>query len=554
MTRTGRHLMLLLAAALVWRALVLASLGGHPLAEWHRWDQSDMAVYLKQAERLAGGDWLARRPVRPEHAWMAAAAAPGRWASWYPPGVFYQAPLYSYLLAPLAWAGVEPGWPARALQALAGIAACLLMYGFTRRLFGPAAGLAAGLATAAYAPLLMIETQPLKEPLALALALAALALVAGWLRRPRGPAPLLAGVVVGVLAMLHEGTPPIALALLLAGLARGRRLGARGAAGFAALFLLGALLGFAPLLARNVAVGAPPLAISTRPAITWALANHPDALEGGLRWSNPTPRFAEMMDEVAAGRPLPLAVGSAWQGDWPRLLLNWARRALALLSPAESPDNTALPYFRLYVPMLWLSLDFAILLPLAAVGLARRRPRAWWAALRRGSPMALTLLWLALMVPALAAVFPLGRLRLFLLPALAPLAGLGAVGLLAALRRRRPVRLAVLAAALLLAVAIQRGIDRAWPLGGWRATDFSVASRIYLDWREPARALAELERGQELLGAAAPKALAVELAQARGLNLELAGDRAGAAREYRRALTLDPGFAPARERLAGLDE
>ena len=75
---------------------------GTPLDEWHTWDQSDMATYVEQARRLAAGDWLARDPYHPYHAWQRGAASEAEWLRWYGPQSFHQAPLYSYGLAALS--------------------------------------------------------------------------------------------------------------------------------------------------------------------------------------------------------------------------------------------------------------------------------------------------------------------------------------------------------------------------------------------------------------------------------------------------------------------
>lgn len=486
----------------MWSGLALRSVERLPLGRWHQWDQSDMHIYLEQGRRLAGGDWLARAPFYPYHLWMSA-APPRKWAAWYGHGVFYQAPLYSYFMAGFLKTGIDPARAARMAHALALAAICILMYLFTRRAFGWRAGLAAGAMTALYGPLLVIASQPLKETLALALTMWILVGLGRWALRPQYKTIFCAGLGVGVLALMHEGTPAIALAILLSIALRARSgcLGPIRRISPIIVFALGAIVGFSPLLARNLAVGAPALAVSTRSPITWALANESSALNGGVTWSPPGEPFVTMMDG-AAGRPFGIVSGviGSYGGRVWVFFGHWAMRALALLSGGEAADNTCYAYFRLYVPTLALSLDFRWLLPLAAAGLVSVRARRWSAELRRGSAAAIVPVFLAIMIVALSAVFPLGRLRLFLLPALIPLAGRGIVALWMAIRARLARAAAVLVAAMIFTVMVQLALDRTWKLGGLRPADFGVAAQIELRGGRPDLAIAELERGAELTG------------------------------------------------------
>ena len=58
----------------------------------------------------------------------------------------------------------------------------------------------------------------------------------------------------------------------------------------------GWLVGFAPLLVRNLAVGSPPLATSSRLAVNLAYANMPEAAGGGAYFAAPGPQLARIMD------------------------------------------------------------------------------------------------------------------------------------------------------------------------------------------------------------------------------------------------------------------
>ena len=293
-------------------------------------------------------------------------------------------------------------------------------------------------------------------------------------------------------------------------------------------------------MARNLAVGAPPLAQSTRSTITWALANDAHAPDGGVTWSPPTPQFMETMTAWqrsggGTGRLIASVLATYDNRPW-RWPLHWTRRALALGISAESSDNTSYAWFRLRVPILALSMGFGVLGPLALVGAVFWGRRRWARAIRRGDAPAALVLYGVLMVMALSAVFPLGRYRLFLLPIAAPLAARALVGGWVALRARRWSRLCWMAA-LVASVALgQWGLTRATPGWGLRATDFCVASDIYMQWRRPDLALSEVEDG--LGRGVGGDAMAVRRLVALGLIERLAGREAAAVQYYRQALDI----------------
>ncbi|HPK02301.1 MAG TPA: glycosyltransferase family 39 protein [Candidatus Sumerlaeota bacterium] len=527
-TRAGRRglpLLLLLGVALLWRLMFLLAIHDTPAGQWHQWDQSDMHTYLMQGRQLAAGDWLAREPYYPYHLWMSA-GSPAAWRALYPPHVFHQAPLLSYGLALFLRFGVDPVPWIRLLHAVLGLINTYLLYRLGRLLGGRVAGLVAGLFGALYGPLLVIESQPLREPAALALTLLALLCVAAMPIRRKGGRERTralafgAGFATGVLALLHEAAAVVllsaALALAWDGLVVRRA--PRRFAACLALLLGGALIGFLPLLARNLAVGAPPFAQSTRSALTWAMANHPDAPWGGVRWTGPDASFFETL-EGTRGRPLRVVIRTlaAYEGAPWRWALNWGRRALALLIGGEASDNTSHAWFRLHVPILALSLDFRWLFALGAAGLLRRGRRGGCG---RPAPMLAT--YGLLMLAALSSVFPLGRYRLFLLPCLAPFAGRLAAQAWAARRKANWRRLGGMGALVLAVLLGQMALDRAFgAIAAPRPVDFSVAARMLTEWGNPAAAAAELELAAEQ-GVLTP-AMKVELSLAHARAALLAG-------------------------------
>ena len=87
----------------------------------------DGRTYDEWAQRIAAGDWLGS-------------------------GVFYQAPLYPYLLGLLQVFFGHDLWLIRFLQIILGSLSCALIFVIGQKLFSHGAGIAAGLVLAFYAP------------------------------------------------------------------------------------------------------------------------------------------------------------------------------------------------------------------------------------------------------------------------------------------------------------------------------------------------------------------------------------------------------------------
>jgi len=92
----------------------------------------DGAVYDAWAGRIASGDWRGGE-------------------------VFYQAPLYPYLLALLKLGGAHGLWPIRILQALLGSLSCGLLFLAAQSFFSRRVGLIAGALLAFYPPAIFFD-------------------------------------------------------------------------------------------------------------------------------------------------------------------------------------------------------------------------------------------------------------------------------------------------------------------------------------------------------------------------------------------------------------
>ncbi|HXI03631.1 MAG TPA: hypothetical protein VNI57_10695, partial [Candidatus Saccharimonadales bacterium] len=172
--RFWRILGLIVLVAAAMRVGHIAAIHETPM--WHfaeGWVTSDMHTNLNWADHLASGDWLDRETFRPKFPWQAGIASEEVWSRWLGPGVFYQPPLYAYLLALTIRATGSPDF-FRVLQVLLGAANAGLVGLLGWKTAGRAAGLiAAGLA-ALYAPWILYDGELLRGTLALTTALLSL--------------------------------------------------------------------------------------------------------------------------------------------------------------------------------------------------------------------------------------------------------------------------------------------------------------------------------------------------------------------------------------------
>ena len=458
--RRGLVLAILLALSTLVRVVYFVQLSAGPYVHQHLWDQSDMHFFDEWGRRLAAGDWTGARPLHPHHGWqldlaraelaarpeLAAAlgARPGEPADaaaaalvdrWYGGTTYHQEPLYAWLVG-LTYAAFGPDVRfVFAWQLAVGLLANALVYLVSRRLFGDLVGALAGALALLCGTLLYFEMQLLRESLIVA---ASLLLVHVLL--PPGPRRFVsfAGLgAAGGLALLLKSSlalwlvPGVAIRCLA-----GRR-DARQAVTRAAAVGLGLALVLAPAVARNVAVGAPPLALSGVGAMTFVIANAED-YPGDVgafvsRHAGAILTDAQGSFRAAAGAALRT---HATLGSYAGQL---ARKLGAVFHWYEIPNNANFYAYRAAAPILALPVTFLLVAPPALVGLvlARRRAAAWPLYLLVISNVATMLLFQ-----------PLSRLRAPLLAALIPFAAFALVRTvdLAAAGRRTAAGLAVLAA------------------------------------------------------------------------------------------------------------
>lgn len=490
----------LLVSALVTAALVLSvrlaayrEREASPLASWHLWTETDEWAAVAAAKRIASGNVLDVPAYRPYFSWQKRFGTAAEWDAAMPANVFYQGPVYPYLVA---LAGLPRPGAVQAVRlaqlllavvtssTLAAAAAALLLRAGRKPALAVCAGVAAGALHGLYGPLVFLDgflyrDGPVAHVSALLLAIPLL------VERPAGTIRAAGlGLLAGVAALLKQTALPL-------GLLSGAVLVLRGEPGTprrraAAGFLAGLVLALSPLVVRNAAAGAPLFAFDTRPlvGIPWANARGADGS------GNVSPLLMKVLRE-AKGSTLAAAVATArtWSDRPFGLVALVARKLASAFNEAEIADNASFVFFRDHLPVLSRLPLFVVLLGpgLAGLFLAQRR-----GLFRPGE---------ALLVAA-AGLVPLGACVLvstttrYRSGAAAPLAlGTALLGALAfeALRqlRWRSAVVPLLAAALLSAAAY---LPSPVPVRRVRWADALVAATLAESLVSPEAGAAEIRR------------------------------------------------------------
>jgi tetratricopeptide (TPR) repeat protein len=432
MSSPGRRILFaILALALVLRLAHLWAVRDQPFFSWLAMDSQE---YDRWAQGIAAGDWLGSQ-------------------------VFFQAPLYPYLLA-AAYTVLGHRLPlVYLLQILLAVAGCWALYRAGREMADERTGLGAALLAAVCGPFLFYDAQLLKESLAVTATSFLLWALAAARSRPGLRRWTGAGALLGILALLRENAlllVPFLLPLAWRRQDRWPGLARRGGA-----LVAGLALALLPVALRNGVVGGDFLPTTSQGGVNFYIGNNARA-DGTYQPIIPGKQIPELerreparLAEQALGRPLsPGEVSRYWLGQ----ALGWARehpgaflrlqlRKLGMFwSWYEWPDAVDYYYVKTLSPALRLPLlEFggAVILALAGIFLARRRLGAFAPALL------FALGWMASTV----IFFLFSRYRLPAVPALLVLGGGALAEIPEAWRTRRKVAaslLAICAAAFLL--------------------------------------------------------------------------------------------------------
>jgi tetratricopeptide (TPR) repeat protein len=321
----------------------------------------DARAYDQWARRLAAGDWIGT-------------------------DVFYQAPLYPYVLGVIyAVTGPDPG-AARLVQAVLGAASAAMLVVAAGRLVSPRAGLVAGLMLAVYAPAIFLDGLLQKSTLDVFFVSTALAVIAMLIARPHGGRTWLPlGLVAGALALTRENA--LVLVVVLGFWAWSKRDGATPTGRRALMtYTLGAALVLAPVVVRNYIVSGELYLTTSQFGPNFYIGNHAgaDGSYTSLRFGRGSPEFeradATELAERAAGRTLtPGEVSSYWttraldfiRADPDAWLALMGRKVALLVNATEAIDTEAQEShaewswpLRLLGPVT----HFGVLVPIALLG------------------------------------------------------------------------------------------------------------------------------------------------------------------------------------------
>jgi 4-amino-4-deoxy-L-arabinose transferase-like glycosyltransferase len=477
----------------------------------------DARQYSKWAHAIASGDWLGSE-------------------------VFYQAPLYPYLMALIELvAGPGPA-PIRVVQCVFGALSCGFLFLVGREFFSHRVGLIAGALLALYPPAIFFDSLVQKASLGGLLVIAVL-WCAGRARQAASVPRLVGlGLAQGLLMLTREET--LLLAPILAAWIAWRASAAGRAAQLRQLAALvfGAALVLTPVAARNYAVGGEFALTTSQAGTNFFIGNNSNAkgIYAPLRPGRSDTAYERVdaieLAELAAGRKLsPAEVSAHWfaqawswigsaPGAWLRLL--WMKFCLAL-NAYEVADAEDLYYFAEHsslLAVLLAVLHMGVVVPLAAAGvvLAWDKRRQWGLLLVLG----------CVLLAGVVAFYVMARYRYPLVPLalLFAAAALDAAPKLVAERRWRALAPAAAALALF-------GVLANWTLAhrptGLAAAHHNVASALESAGRRPE---AELEYRRALeLNARVP-----ETCSRLALLLDQRGERVQALALHRRALELRP--------------
>lgn len=449
------------------------------------------------------------------------AAAQNIQTDWIGKEVFYQAPLYPYFLAVIYTLFGHSLWAVRIIQIGLGAGACVLLASAGGAFFSEAAALMAGFLLAAYGPALYFDGLIQKACLDVFFMTALLWSLGRLTLDPRRRWPLLAGCVLGCLALTRENALvllPIVLIWLGWRWWHARQsVPARQAVPF---FLLGVALILAPVAVRNYALGGELFLTTSQFGANFFIGNNADA-DGTyepLRWGHgsfPLERQdAIEIAEKAAGKKLtPAEISHYWTaragswirahpGRWLKLL---GRKWSLVWNAREIPDSDEPLVYRdasLILTVCTALFSFGTIAPLALAGAV-----ATWSERKRLWILHLTVVGIA---AATALFYVFARYRYPIVPVLILFAAAGVMAIVERIRRRRPLPL--LAYGLLVGCA-------------------ALAVR----WNPPS--------------AGDPRAMALYNL---GVSLEQRGETDRAMANYRGALAANPSFVQAHVNLGAL--
>lgn len=408
-----RPLALIFFVALLLRAIVLFELSQTPFFSALIGDSMGYHVW---AAEIANGDWLGSE-------------------------VFYQAPLYPYLLGILyAVFGPDALW-AKLAQIVLEAFTCALLAGAGARFFGSArVGILSGTIACLYAPAIFFTTIVQKATLGFFLTAVVLNLLSRLFQTIRSPRLLvLLGVSLGLLVLTRENALVFILVIVPWLAVNYRHVPWQTLTRWIALLLLGVSIPLASVGLRNYMVGGEFALTTSQFGTNFFIGNNANSKgfylplrldRGNVEYER---NDAVAMAESVAGRKLsPREVSEFWTAealeyisthpiDWLGLM---ARKTLLVWNRVEASDSediTAYGHFSWLLGALSRVFHFGTMVPLTAAGI--------WLTRRRWRELGLLYLMLATYAASLTLFFLFARYRVPLIPLVLIFASAGAIEL-----------------------------------------------------------------------------------------------------------------------------
>ncbi len=406
----------------------------------------DSASYDRLARMIADGNWLGEE-------------------------IFFQAPLYPYLLAVIYKIFGHSLNLVRTIQLILGALNCAVIFWTAKSLFGRKTGIWCGTLAAFYGIFVFYEATIGKDGISIFLTDLALFGLVLSLKNPSWHRWLLSGIVLGC-AILTRGNLVLLLPLLVVWMAIVlRSYPLRIVAGAIASFSLGAVIIVSLVTLRNYVVGNDFVLTTSQGGQNFYIGNNPRA--SGF-FENPkrirlNPKYeeadfkAEALRKTGRKEMKPSEISGFWFNEGLRFIGQNPKRALSLLFTKtamfwnyfEIPDNYNYYFFRQEVPILsLLFVGFGLVAPLGIFGLylARKNPAAW--------------LFMIFILGYMASIVPFhmaSRYRLPIVPVLIIFAGYTITRTVEALRSKalKPAALGLVAVAILALLVNWRVIDEA---------------------------------------------------------------------------------------------
>ncbi len=518
------------------------------------------------------------------HAWAQGLAA----GDWIGTDVFYQAPLYPYVLGLIYTVFGEGPMVVRVCQAVLGALACVFLAFAGWRLLSKRVGLIAGLLLACYAPAIFFDGIVQKSVLDAFFLCLALALLSGLMHDPTRRWPWLwVGVTIGFLVLTRENALVFVLPIL-AWLLWWQRHLARERFVLAAFLLAGLSAVLLPVATRNLAVSGEFYLTTSQFGPNFYIGNNANAsgIYQPLRFGRGDPRFerqdATDLAEQDTGRSLsPAEVSRYWTQrtlsyigseplDWLRLMGRKVVLAWNAGEVADTEDQLSYADRSFLLRMFGSIWHFGILAPLALFGA--------WATWPRKRELTLLYLLLATYAVTLVGFAIMARYRYPMVPFLILFAAAGLANIGPLVRSRTRPELAWGGAAVVLMALFSN-----WPafsMAQMRAVtesnvgtelqtqgDLTAAIALYRDSlaRNPNNAVALTNLGTALAASdQVPEAIihyrrALELAPTDadaffnlGNALAIEGELEDAAEQLRSAIQLIPDFTEAHVNLGNV--